>query len=130
MATTNASGTIATETKWKDILAEILPPQGEWTEEQYLVLTDHRNRLIEFTDGFLEILPMPTDKHQSILKFLFFLFFQVVEGRGGTVQFAPLPLQVRPSKFREPDLMLFVVSDGRTPAGSFLARCGSGSGSG
>jgi Uma2 family endonuclease len=51
---------------------------------------------------------MPTDKHQSILKFLFLLFFQVVEVRGGTVQFAPLRLQVRPGKFREPDLMLFL----------------------
>jgi Uma2 family endonuclease len=51
---------------------------------------------------------MPTDKHRSILKFLFLLFFHVVEVRGGTVQFAPLRLQVRPGKFREPDLMLFL----------------------
>ena len=51
--------------EWKDLLEEILPPQGEWSEEEYLVLTDHRNRLVEFTDGFLEVLPMPTDKHQS-----------------------------------------------------------------
>jgi Uma2 family endonuclease len=70
------------------------------------VLTDHCGRLIEFTDGFLELLPMPTDKHQSILKFLFLLFFRVVEVQGGTVQFAPLRLRVRPGKFREPDLML------------------------
>jgi Uma2 family endonuclease len=108
MATTNASSHLATATDWKEILAEILPPQGQWTEEQYLVLTDHRNRLIEFTDGFLEILPMPTDRHQSILKLLFLLFFKVVEVPGGTVQFAPLRLQVRPGKFREPDLMLFL----------------------
>jgi Uma2 family endonuclease len=108
MAITNASSNTATVAGWMETLAEILPPQGQWTEEQYLVLTDHRNRLIEFTDGFLEILPMPTDKHQSILKFLFLLFFQVVEVRGGTVQFAPLRLQVRPGKFREPDLMLFL----------------------
>ena len=51
--------------EWKDMLEEILPPQGRWSEEEYLLLTDHRNRLIEFTDGFLEPLPMPTDKHQS-----------------------------------------------------------------
>lgn len=53
--------------EWKDVLEEILPPQGAWTEDEYLVLTDHRNRLVEFTDGFLEILAMPTDKHQVIL---------------------------------------------------------------
>ena len=52
--------------EWKDLLEEILPPQGEWSEDEYLVLTDHRNRLVEFTDGFLEVLPMPTDKHQGI----------------------------------------------------------------
>ena len=60
--------------EWKDVLEQILPPQGEWTEEEYLVLTDHRNRLVEFTDGFLEVLPMPTDKHQSVLQFLFLAF--------------------------------------------------------
>ena len=42
---------------WKEVLEDILPPQGEWTEEEYLVLTDHRNRLVEFTDGFLEHSP-------------------------------------------------------------------------
>ena len=62
--------------EWKDLLEQILPPQGEWSEEEYLVLTDHRNRLVEFTDGFLEVLPMPTDKHQSVLQFLFLAFFR------------------------------------------------------
>ena len=46
--------------EWKDLLVDIVPPQGEWSEQLYLALTDHGNRLIEFTDGFLEVLPMPT----------------------------------------------------------------------
>ena len=33
--------------EWKDLLEDILPPQGEWSEEAYLVLTDHRNRLVD-----------------------------------------------------------------------------------
>ena len=100
--------------EWKDFLEDILPPQGQWSEEEYLVLTDHRNRLIEFTDGFLEVLPAPTDEHQSILSFLFVAFFHFFESRGGNVQFAPLRLQVRPGKFREPDLlMLFAATDPR-----------------
>ncbi len=94
--------------EWKDLLEEILPPQGNWSEEEYLVLTEHRNRLVEFTDGFLEVLPMPTDKHQSLLKYLFLAFYGFVESRGGTVQFAPLRLQIRPGKFREPDLLLLL----------------------
>ena len=66
---------------WRDILAELLPAQGSWSEEEYLVLTDHRSRLVEFTDGFLEVLPIRTDKHQSVLKFLFLAFFGFVEPR-------------------------------------------------
>src|SRR5207249_2701006 len=101
--------------EWKDLLEEILPPQGRWSEEEYLTLTDHRNRLVEFTDGFLEIAPLPTDKHQTLLKFVFVAFFQFFEiARGGNVQFAPLRLRVRPGKFREPDLLLLLsASDPR-----------------
>ena len=51
--------------------------------ELYLTLTDHANRLIEFTDGFLEVLPMPTDKHQCILAFLYLAFWQFLKPRGG-----------------------------------------------
>jgi Uma2 family endonuclease len=94
--------------EWKDVLEEILPPQGQWSEEAYLVLTGHRSRLVEFTDGFLEVLPMPTDKHQTVLKYLFLAFFHFAETRGGTVQFAPLRLRIRPGKFREPDLLLLL----------------------
>jgi Uma2 family endonuclease len=94
--------------EWKDVLEEILPRQGEWSEEEYLVLTDHRNRLVEFTDGFLEVLSMPTDEHQMLLKFLFLAFFNFFEARGGNVLFAPLRLRIRPGKFREPDLVLLL----------------------
>lgn len=111
MATATAS-TVSTELpvtqEWKDLLEEILPPQGCWTEEEYLVLTDHRSRLIEFTDGVVEVLPMPTDKHQSILQFLFLAFFHFVVPRGGKVHFAALRLRIRSGKYREPDLLLLL----------------------
>ncbi len=81
--------------------------QGLWTEAQYLRLTDGCNHPIEFTDGQLELQPMPTDRHQSILKFLFrALLF--VEDIGGVVHFAALRLRVREGKFREPDLLLLL----------------------
>jgi Uma2 family endonuclease len=99
---------LPTDQEWKDVLEDILPPQGEWSEEEYLVLTDHRSRLVEFTDGFLEVLPMPTDKHQMVLKFLFLAFFHFFEAKGGSVMFAPLRLRIRPRKFREPDLLLLL----------------------
>ena len=85
------------------------------------VLTDHRSRLVEFTDGFLEVLPMPTDKHQSVLEFLFLAFLDFVEPRGGKVHFAPLRLRIRPGKFREPDLCCCFrppIRAGKTGSGS------------
>lgn len=91
---------------WKNFLFEAMPRQGTWTEEQYLAITDHTNRLIEFTDGCLEPLPMPTDHHQAILGYLFKAFDHFVEPRGGKVRFSGLRLQVRSGKFREPDLLL------------------------
>jgi Uma2 family endonuclease len=103
---------LADSEEWKELLTEILPPQGRWSEEAYLHLTDHRTRLVEFTDGYLEVLPTPTDKHQSVLKFLFLAFFHFFESsRGGNVQFAPLRLRIRPGKFREPDLLLLQAAN-------------------
>ncbi len=100
--------TLPSPQEWKDLLEEILPPQGNWSEEEYLVLTEHRNRLVEFTDGFLEVLPMPTDKDQGILGFLYLAFFNFMEPQGGKVRFSPLRLQIRPGKYREPDLLLLL----------------------
>jgi Uma2 family endonuclease len=105
------TGELPDSQEWKDLLMEILPPQGRWSEEEYLLLTDHRTRLIEFTDGFLEALPMPTDKHQAILGFLYVTFLQFIEPRGGKVRFSPLRLQIRPGKFREPDLLLLMSAN-------------------
>lgn len=80
--------------------------QGLWTPEQYLQMTNSSRRLLEFTDGRLEVLPMPTDRHQSILRFVFLALHLFLEPRGGTVLFASLRLQLREGKFREPDLLL------------------------
>ena len=94
---------------------DLLPLRGLWTEEQYLALTDQTNRLIEFTDGRIEVLPMPTRGHHRILILLFDLFRAVVGQSGGEVLLAPLRLRVRPGKLREPDiLMLLDASDSRS----------------
>lgn len=90
------------------------PRQGQWSEEDYLWLSDHTSALVEFTDGYIEVLPMPTDRHQSILLFLYRLFFTAVELCGGKVLIAPLRLRIRSGKYREPDLLLVrSARDGR-----------------
>jgi Uma2 family endonuclease len=109
-ATEHAIQDLVRNGEWKDVLEAVLPPQGEWSEEEYLVLTDHRARLVEFTDGFLEPLPMPTLEHQRILGFLYLAFSQFFHARGGEVIFAPLRLRIRPGKYREPDLLMLLSS--------------------
>lgn len=110
MSTTNLLPASPEYTAW---LTGMLPDQGGWSEDQYLWLTDHTNRLVEFTDGKLEPLPMPTDRHQSILEWLFVHFHAYMQGIGGKVHIAPLRLQLRSGKFREPDMLL--IKDARDP---------------
>lgn len=43
---------------------DLTPLNGIWTEAQYLKLTDYSRLLLEFTDGRIEILTKPTDRHQ------------------------------------------------------------------
>src|SRR4051794_31369578 len=96
----------ASQSELDDLVLDLLPLQGQWSEEAYLWLTDDTNRLIEFTDGYIEVLPMPTDKHQTILMFLYELFVAFLRPIGGKVFVAPLRLKIRPRKFREPNLLL------------------------
>ena len=93
---------------------DLLPLQGLWTEAQYLRLTDQTNHLIEFTEGHVEVLPMPTRQHQAISRLLFLALLSIVQPLGGTVFYAPLRVQITPGRFREPDLvMLLDVNDPR-----------------
>ena len=93
---------------------DLEPLQGLWTEEQYLRLTDQTNHFVEFTEGYVEVLPMPTRKHQAISRFLFLALLTCVQRLGGTVFYAPLRVRVAPGRFREPDLVLLLdVNDPR-----------------
>jgi Uma2 family endonuclease len=93
---------------------DLLPLQGSWTEEQYLKLTNQTNHLIEFSDGEIEVLAMPTRSHQLIVRWLFLALYSFLQSRGGLVLFAPLRLQIRPGKQREPDILLVLdASDPR-----------------
>jgi Uma2 family endonuclease len=90
------------------------PLQGLWTEEQYLRLTDQTNHFVEFTEGYVEVLPMPTRKHQAISRFFFLALLAYVQRLGGTVFYAPLRVRVAPGRFREPGLVLLLdVNDPR-----------------
>jgi hypothetical protein len=91
--------------KWAEDSVELslAPLQGHWTEEQYLLLTDQTGHLVEFADGYVEVLPMPTDSYQVILRFIFLALHAFLSPHGGAVLFAPLRVRIREDKFREPD---------------------------
>ena len=82
-----------------------LPRQGRWRDEDYLEFTDHARQPIEFTDGCIEKLSVPTDRHHQILGDLYRHFFAWL-GDSGIVQFAGVRLRIREGKYREPDLLL------------------------
>ena len=88
------------------LLCDLLPPQGSWSDDAYLWLTDHGNRPVELTDGHIQELPMPTDAHQAMLAFLYDLFREWLKPRGGVVRFSALRMRIREGKFREPDLLV------------------------
>ena len=108
MATEPASTAPNSQDTLAALLCDVLPPQGAWSDEAYLWLTDHTNRLIELSDGYLQESPMPTSIHQLVLAFLFRLFDDYVTPRGGVVAFSALRLRIRPGKFREPDLLVLL----------------------
>lgn len=93
------------EPTWE--IAHLFPAQGMWSEEEYLAL--ETNHLIEFSDGRLEFLPMPTYWHQRLVRFLFLMLDGfVVKHSLGEATFAPVKVRVGPGKVREPDVV-FVV---------------------
>ncbi len=90
------------EPAWE--VALLFPAQGEWTEAAYLALDT--NRLVELSDGWLEVLPMPTLAHQFVVEFLFTLLKAFITGKAsGRVLFAPLPVRLGSDKYREPDIL-------------------------
>ena len=109
----------ASEPAWE--VAYLFPPQGEWDDGDYLGLTT--NRLVELTDGHLELLPMPTEYHQDVVITLFQLITAFVEARGlGKTSLAPLRMRIRRGKFREPDVLFMKGENAARRQGGFWDR--------
>jgi Uma2 family endonuclease len=102
-------------------IAHLFPAQGTWSEEEYLSLPG--NRLVEFSDGFLEVLPMPTTSHQALVAYLCNLLHLHISGGGlGKVLFAPLRVRLWPGKFREPDVVFMSRQHGERVGEEFWDR--------
>jgi len=92
----------APEPAWE--VARLYPPQGGWSEEEYLDLPG--SRLAEFDHGRIEVLDMPSEFHQLLVAFLYRALLAFTSKRSlGTVLFAPLPVKLWEGKLREPDVL-------------------------
>ena len=85
-------------------VARLFPPQGGWSEEEYLELPG--NRLAEFDHGRVEVLDMPSQLHQFLVLFLYeALAAHARQIDLGRVAVAPLPVKLWEGKLREPDVL-------------------------
>jgi Uma2 family endonuclease len=97
------------EPTWE--IAQFLPKQGEWTEEEYFQIEEAN--YVELVDGCLEFLPTPTPLHQRIAIFLFQLLQSFLHQHRvpGEPLLAPCPIRLWPLNAREPDV--FYLKPGR-----------------
>jgi Uma2 family endonuclease len=88
-------------------VARLFPDQGHWSEEEYLAYVG--NRLVEFSHGDIEVLPMPTTAHQRLVAFLYGCLLSFLGTRQlGEVLFAPLRIRLWAGKYREPDIVVML----------------------
>ena len=78
--------------------------QGEWSEVDFLAY-EFGNFPVELVDGHIEFLPMPNYRHQRLVRFLFLQLDRAAQQTGrGEASFAPCPIRLWDSRFREPDV--------------------------
>jgi Uma2 family endonuclease len=107
MSESTRKSTFDTEPAWD--VARLFPDQGCWSEDDYLALDT--NQLVEFSDGCVEFLPMPTLSHQLMTLFLYQALQSFVSARHlGTVLVAAYKVKLWEGKYREPDL-IFVATE-------------------
>jgi len=117
MDTTKAKPPKQGEPIWE--LAHLFPYQGAWSEEEYLEL--ETNHLIEYENGSLEMLSMPTIQHQLIVAFLYNALLSFIQSKQlGTLLFAPLRVKLWEGKFREPDLVFLSSEKSEQLEGRYL----------
>ena len=90
-------------------VALLFPNQGHWSVDDFVALTNSTNRLVEFQDGCIEVLPMPTESHQFVVRSLFLLLHACVSAnQRGEAVFAPIRIRTLPEKYREPDIAMML----------------------
>jgi Uma2 family endonuclease len=83
----------------------VFPNQGHWSEGEYLSVTRDARFLVELVDGFIGVLPMPTEAHQNVVSFLFAMLKAFITPKKlGRVLQSPFRVRLATNQFREPDV--------------------------
>ncbi len=85
------------------VLATYFPNQGEWSDDEFVAFSAARSRL-ELVHGSVEVLPMPSVRHQVILALLFRVLDAFARRTGGRALPSGLRIRLEPGRFREPDV--------------------------
>ena len=81
--------------------------RANWTVADYLALDG--NYLVEYRDGYIEVLPMPDMRHQDIAeRFGDMLKRHLNETNTGKMIRAPFRIRLWEERFREPDLAVML----------------------
>ena len=90
-------------------IVDLFPARGDWTEEEYLALDT--NRLVELSDGEVEMLEMPTIFHQiMVVRLITALDTFIVAHSLGQALVAPVRVRLGSGKYREPDLVFVAAA--------------------
>nr|QMS47856.1 hypothetical protein WG33_0054 [uncultured bacterium] len=93
----------------KELLFDTLG-SAQWTEGEYLAYAHRFARLVEFADGTVVFLDMPTPNHQRVVLALYDCLQPWANAHGAEVLVAPMPVRLGPGRFREPDVMLYTAA--------------------
>jgi Uma2 family endonuclease len=94
------------EPAWE--VALLFPPQGQWSEGDFLSLNS--SRLVEYSFGNIEVVEMATQLHQDLVGYLYGALLIFVKSKNlGKVNFSPLPVKLFEGKIREPDVLFMTA---------------------
>ena len=89
-------------------IARLYPAQGTWSEREFLNLST--NQLVEFSDGYVEFLPMPTTTHQRLVLWLVNLLIAFASpSNRGEALIAGVRVRLWAGKIREPDVVFMLT---------------------
>lgn len=94
-------------------VARLFPDQGAWSVDDYFELTNSENHRVEFDDGNIEVLAMPTEAHELIAHFLLFAMHNFVSPKKlGRVFYSGTRVRTLEKKYRVPDIV-FMLKENR-----------------